>query len=253
MQQTTQAIVLKLHKVEDDRILTLLTKNKGVVTAFANGANKLRSRLAGSTELLCYSHFVLFTNKGRHVVDSADSLRIFFGIRSDVEKLALASYFAQLATELAPHEEEAEVYLSLLLNTLHLLEAGKRPLPQLKAIYELRLLTLAGFMPNLIACKSCGCYEADTMLFFPGQGDLLCTGCATGGEVGHIPLPLGVLAAMRHILYSQGDKLFSFSLSPQGLAYLEKVCEEYLRYQVEKTFTALDFYKSLGIPGGTGY
>lgn len=245
MQLTTNGIVLRDLKIDEDRLLTLLTQGYGVVPAYANGANKTRSKLAASTELLCYSSFNLFRNRDRYTVDKADSQRIFFGIRRDLDKLSLASYLAELTVELAPHGEEAGAYLQLLLNTLHLLEKGERDPLQLKALYELRLLTLSGYMPSLVGCRECAAYEAERMYFSCRDGQLICGGCITGEDRNCIPVSLGVLQAMRHIVFSGTDKLFAFSLSQQGLRQLGRLCEDYLKYQVEKTFPTLEFYHSL--------
>lgn len=245
MQLTANGIVLRDYKIDEDRLLTVLTDEYGVISAYANGANRTRSKLSASTELLCYSSMVLFRNRDRYSVDKADSHRIFFGIRSDLDKLALASYFAELTMELAPHGEAAHEYMRLLLNTLHLLETGARPFRQLKALYELRLLTLSGYMPSLVACRECACFEALQMYFFPRHGELLCGGCITGSDVGGILIGPGVLAAMRYIVFSQSDKLFSFNLSDDGLRHLEMLAENYLQYQVEKTFPTLEFYHSI--------
>lgn len=245
MQLTTNGIVLRDNRIFEDRLLTLLTSRYGVINAYANGANRTRSKLAASTELLCYSDFVLFRNRERFTVDKADSQRIFFGIRGDLDKLALASYFAELSIELAPHDEEADAYLKLLLNCLHLLERDDRTPSQLKAVFELRMLTMAGYMPDLIACRECAKYEANPMFFYPATGALLCENCAGSEEYGGISLSPGVLTAMRHIVYSGKEKLFSFSLSDDGLHKLERTSETYLQYQVEKTFPTLEFYRSI--------
>jgi DNA repair protein RecO (recombination protein O) len=246
MQIKTDGVVLQDHKIEDDRALTLLTREHGVLTAFANGANRVKTRLSASTELLCYSQFVLFSNKGRHVVDAADSIRIFFGLRKDLEKLSLASYLAELAKDLAPQKQGAPQELSLLLNSLSFIEDGKRDLALLKAIFELRLLTLAGYMPDLVACRGCAEYEKDDMRFLPLGGELVCGDCATEDEkrTGAAIGP-GVLAAMRHIIYAPPEKLFAFTLSPKGTARLAQVCEQYLLATHEKMPPTLAFYKSL--------
>lgn len=245
MQLTTNGIVLRDYKIDENRVLTLLTDEHGVITAFANGANRTRSKLAASTELLCYSNLVLFRSRDRYSVDKADAHRIFFGIRSDLDKLGLASYLAELTMELAPREEEAGVYLKLLLNTLHLLEKEGRPPLQLKALYELRLLTLAGYMPNVVACRECGQYETEQMFFFPQHGELVCADCHTATTDYCRPISRGVLATLRHIVYSEGDKLFAFTLSDQGLRQLADISEDYLKYQVDKTFPTLEFYHSM--------
>lgn len=248
MQLTTDGIILKDTKIDEDRILTILTGQCGVVTAFANGANRLRNKLASSTELLCYSRFVLFKNRERYVVDKADSNRIFFGIRSDLDKLMLASYLAELTAEVAPHGEDGGDFLRLLLNCLHYVETAKRDARLLKPLYELRALTLAGYMPNLVACCECGSYEAPEMLFAPQQSHLVCGACHGGMDAaGAMPIGGGVLAAMRHIIYSEPDKLFQFSLSEVGMEQLCRVSEAYLKYQLEKTFPTLEFYHSLRV------
>ncbi len=246
MQLTTDGIVLSDYKIEEDRILTILSREHGVITAFANGANKIKGKLAASTELLCYSQFVLFTNRGRNIVDSADSHCIFFGIRSDLEKLALASYFAELTKELAPQKESADTHLSLLLNCLSFIENEKRDSRLLKALLELRLLTLAGYMPQLVGCRECACFESEQMLFFPLGGELLCGDCAQGEDkYSGMKVSAGTLAAMRHIIYAPPEKLFAFSLSPTGLDSLTAISQRYLKAQLEKTLPTLDFYNNL--------
>ena len=244
MKIKTDAIVLRDNKLESDRALTLLSRELGVITAYAGGANRIRSGLAGPTELLCYSGFVLFKHRGRYSVNSADAIRTFFGLREDVEKLALASYFAQLSGELCDRHG-APAYLRLLLNTLHFLEKGKRSPLLLKPIFELRILTMSGYMPNLVACRECAAYEADTMLFSPKSGGLLCPQCSTGHENEGTPIPPGVLAAMRHIIYCGPEKLFSYGIAGGGLALLGRVAENYLQYQLEKTLPTLEFWRAL--------
>ena len=65
MQITTYGMVLREKTIEDDRLLTILTMEYGVIFAYARGAMRLRGKLVSSTEQLCYSRFVLFKNKAR--------------------------------------------------------------------------------------------------------------------------------------------------------------------------------------------
>lgn len=245
MQLTTNGLILKILKIQENRRLTILTDRFGLIEAWANRTNQARSSLAAPTELLCYSQLILFKGRGRYTVDKADSSCIFFGIRSDLDKLALASYWAELTTELAPSEEEAGTYLRLLLNALHFLEKETRNATQLKAIYELRVLTLAGYMPDLVGCHICGVYEANPMFFFAQHGHLCCADCLSDSMENAAAVPPGVLAAMRHIVYSDTDKLFSFSLSDLGLALLAQICEAYAIYHLDKHLPTLAFYHSI--------
>lgn len=248
MQITVDGLVLNRRPAGQDWILTLLTAEQGVLTAFLGGTGTMRSKLSASTELLCYTRFVLFSGRRGYIVDKADSNRIFFGLRQDWDKLCLASYFAQLAAELCPQGEPAPQPLRLLLNTLHHLEKGSRDPRLLKALFELRLLTLSGFMPDLVGCRYCAEYEKPGMRFFPFQGDLCCGDCAEkNSPPGGVPLSPGVLAAMRHILYTPAEKLFSFTLGEQNLNALGDLSERYLLSRVEKSFGALELYHSSGL------
>ena len=249
MQTATDALVLRERKLdEQDRLLTLLSADRGIITAYAKGAGRMKGSMAGATELLCYSHFVLFQNRERCFADKAEANTLFFGIRGDLEKLTLATYFAQLCCELIPENEPAAEELRLMLNTLYCLERDKLPPLQLKAILELRLLTLTGYMPDLIACRECGGLPEDgAVLFDPMGGSICCPACAPQGAVGLIPLPPGVFAAMRHIIYCDFEKLFGFKLGEENLPLLADAVERYLLCQVERILPALNFYKTICI------
>ncbi len=246
---TTDAIVLRERAVDEfDSVLTLLSKERGIISAFARGAKKPRGTMRVSAELLSYSCFVLFVNKDKYTVDKADLNHVFMGVRGDVEKLSLASYFCQLATEIAPREEAAGEYLRLLLNTLYMLDQDKRTCDFVKPLYELRLLTMAGYMPNLVACSGCACFEAESFYFQPLTARLVCGDCLAGQQEDYgrlIPLPNGVLAAMRHIIYAEDAKLFRFSLPAQPLRQLNEISQQYVTLQLEKRFDTLDFYLTM--------
>ena len=246
----TDGIVLKEVPVsEADRMVTILTRDHGMVSGFAGNAKRLRSRKAAASAMLCYSHFELFERKGRYIVDSAEAIEMFLGLRQDVVRLSLAAYFAELTRCLVPEGEGGEDYLRLLLNSLHLLAGEKRPAALIKAVFELRMLELAGHMPDLVGCTCCGAYEGAFSLL-PGRAVLCCHACAERQpemQDGEQPMPLlpGVLAAMRHILYSDERRIFDFTLSEEGLQALERTVERYLRIQLDRGFSTLDFYRSM--------
>ncbi|MBC8570868.1 DNA repair protein RecO [Zongyangia hominis] len=243
---TTDGLVIKQKSIDEhDSLLTILTKERGVIYAYAKGARRLKSTLLPSTELLCYSHFVLFQNRDRYSVNSADLNQVFFGVREDIEKLSLATYFAQLSGLVLPVEEPEEEALRLFLNCMHLLEKDKLPMAQLKAVFELRLMTLCGFMPDLVGCANCGTYEGERMFFVARSGEIYCGNCREKSSGPLLELSRSVLQAMRHIIYSDFSKLFAFSLSEESLFLLGRAAENYTLSQVDAGIPTLDFYHSL--------
>lgn len=243
MKVTTDALIVRENNNigESDRFVTALTRECGVVRASVRGARNLKSRSSSATQLLCHARLTLYKGREKYIVDDAEPLNVFFKVREQLDKLALAQYFCELATALAPQEEPAEEALRLLLNALHYLSEDARPLPLLKAVVELRLLCQAGYMPAVAACA--GCNAEQGAWFSPLQGVLLCDNCH--GTIAAVPLSPTVLAALRHIVYAPFERCFAFSLPEEESAALCDVSERFLLAQLGRGFNTLDFYHSV--------
>ncbi len=229
---------------EQDRIVTVLTRDRGIIKAFANGARNPKNKNVSSTGLLCYSDFLISkTQKGIYVIREAVAKEVFFSLRNDIVRLSLAQYFAELTYELSPREENSGEYLSLLLNSIYLLSQGKRNLRQIKAVLEMRMLSMAGYMPGVVACENCGSFESETMFFSTFTGELFCQECKPLEKT--VKLPLGVVTAIRHICFSQTSKIFSFTLPEESITLLSDVTEKYLRNITARRYKTLDFFNMM--------
>ena len=245
MQIKTNGLIIRdINVGESDRIVTILTREKGVIRASARGARGIKSRLSTACQLFSYSDFTLFRGREKYIINEAESLELFMGLRKDLSILSLSQYFAELIAHLAPQEDEAGIYLRLILNALHLIELGKRPLPLIKAAFEMRILTISGYMPNLVACSECGCFETDLMYFYPDTGVITCAKCINSSAL-KCPLSKGSLAGLRHTVYADFERLFSFLLTGVALDELSNASEKYLLSCLERSFPTLEFYRGL--------
>lgn len=245
MRTTTPGLVLREVKFrESDRMLTILTP-QGVVSASAKGSLRLKSKLFSACGLFCYSDFTFFEGRsGSYSVDEAQVKEVFFGLRSSVEGLALAMYLAELAATLQPTGAEAAGILRLLLNTLYLLSETKKDPRQIRAVAELRLLSLAGYMPNIVMCADCGRYEGGGFHLDVQGGQLLCADCAAAKGL-QPNLNAAALAALRHVLLSEDKKIFSFAIAPDALAQLSRISQAQVLSVLEKPPKTLDFLNSV--------
>lgn len=245
MQITTKGLVLREVKTgESDRILTILTPELGVVSASAKSSLRLKSKLFAATGLFCYSEFVLFEGKSMYAVDEATPIEVFFGLRGSIEGMSLAMYLSDLASTLAPEGEEAADLLRLLLNSLYLISNGKKPLEQIKIVFELRAVSLAGFLPDVSGCGGCGTAARTGYYFDLQEGTLLCAECAA--KQGKSPnIKAGQLAAMHHILYESLDKSYSFTLGAAALHGLSLLISDYVCVQLDHRFKTLDFLRGV--------
>lgn len=242
----TQGLIIREQTVgESDRLVTILTADEGVVRAFARRAKNMKDSKHSATGLLCYSNFTLHQGRSAYNVNYASPIEVFFGLREDILRLSLAQYFCSLAFEVIPEAMEAGEYLRLILNALHFLSKGTRSPQLLKPIVELRMLSIAGYMPNLIGCAECGSYEAERMYFKVNRGELYCGDCfLNNGDPAELLSP-GALHAMRHIVYSEFEKIFSFDLKGEALQQLTRAAESYTVHHLQKRPQTLDFYNSM--------
>ena len=244
MKLSTDGLIIREQQTgEDDRLVTILTRDYGVLRAFVRGAKRIKSKSQSATQLFAYGKFSIYRGKDAYSIDEAQPIEIFFDLRNDIEALSLAQYFCELAGELAPVEDEADEYLKLVLNALHMLSKNKRSHAQLKAIVELRMMSLSGYMPDLVVCGDCGEFEDSGMFFSPVEGQIFCGGCVKDHTC--IALPSGTLSAMRHICYAENAKLFNFTLPEESMSFLAEVTENFLLTQTAKKLKTLDFYKMM--------
>ena len=250
MHTTTKALVLReVDYKESDKILTLLTQEQGKLTVSARGCRRKGSPIAAGCQLLCWSELVLYDYQSRWWVKEASTLRQFRGVRGELDKFALACYFAEVAETLAVDGMPCPELLSLTLNSLHALDQLNKPPALVKAAFELKAMCLAGYEPLLDGCAVCGVEQPEEPCFHLREGVLHCARCRE--EVGDgISMPLSgqALAGARHVTYGDPKRLFSFFAEGESLRQLGDMAEAYLHTQLERGFRTLDFYKQMRGP-----
>ena len=244
-QFTTNALVIREQLIgEKDRLVTLLSNDFGIIKAYATGANTIKSKKGAATSLLAYSSVTISQKNDTYRVNEASPIEIFFKVGEDIEILSLAQYFCELCDRYAPLGENSNDILRLVLNSLYFLSEKKRNIHLLKGIFELRLMSLVGYMPDLVACKTCIKYEDDIMYFDTFEGVLYCPSCIKYSKDFAV-INKTLLTALRHIVYVDLNRLFAFSIPDEAALALSKITERYLLNKTEHTFQTLNFFNSL--------
>ncbi|HJH62997.1 MAG TPA: DNA repair protein RecO [Firmicutes bacterium] len=244
MHLTTNALVLReVNYKESDKILTVLTQQEGKLTVSARGCRRKGSAIAAASQLLVWSEMTLYEYRGRWALREAATQRRFDGVRSDLDRLALASYFAEVTELLAEEGQPEPELLSLTLNCLHALDQMDLPLGQVKTAFEWRAMALAGYEPRTEGCAVCGRARPERPCLQLSQGVVRCEGC--GGASGAMPLTDSALTALRHMVAGSPKRLFAIRTDPVSLERLCAASEAYLLTQMERGFRTLDFYQSL--------
>jgi DNA repair protein RecO (recombination protein O) len=241
----TEAIVLRQRKLgEADKIVTLYTPNYGKLEAVAKGVRRPKSRLAGHVEVLTYTSAMLAQGRNLDVVTQAQAIESFAPLRDDLHRLSRALYVAELVDRFSPEGAESYHIFQLLLTTLRRLAAGASADVVLR-YFEMQLLNLAGFQPQLHRCL--GCQRALTPVpnyFSPAAGGVLCPSCGAG-TVSSRPLSVSALKVLRVL---QGGAFADVSRVRIGSALAQEVefhLRAYLIHVLERDVRSAAFIDRL--------
>lgn len=237
----TSGMIIKETKVgEGNKIFTILTSDCGKIQASGAGVRSFKSKISSGCSLFCYSDFKLRQGKSRDILNivSAEKKMDFFGLRYDIEKLALANYIADLSNRITVSNGDCGEILRLLLNTVYYIQKNDFD-KRVKPVFELRLMAEAGFAPDVSACSKCG--STDNLTYFSVDGS--CVECSCCQHMSNISK--GTLETMIHTIGAPLKNLFGFIISDEVLQQFTNIAEQYVIHQIGSVPKSLIYLKSL--------
>lgn len=220
----TDAIVLRHSDLgEADRLLWLLTPQRGVLRATARGARKPGSKLGGHLDLLCHVRLSMREGRELHSVSQADTLDAYRPMRLDIGRLSRGLYMSELAQRVSVEDVPAPAVFRLLVNALEWLATTDAP-DTLVRWFALRLLTITGFKPEFGACAECGdVLEPADHVFSSERGGILCPVCRSqGSDVLH-PASMGSIKVLRHLARSDFPAAASLNIGEEERRQIERI------------------------------
>lgn len=234
----TAILLSRIDFGESDRILTLLTDERGKLSAFARGARKSRRRFAGVLEPFSLVQVSLRASRGTlHQLDDATLLEGFDALRRDLGAMSRAAYACELTRELCRENAAAGEFFSLLRAFL-----GGRADPVELMRFELGALSLSGLRPNLDACVVCGASDGVTARFDPEHGGRLCERCASSHGVRISAQTLRILAALQ-MGAAEGDVVAPSWVRAEARAALTGFVVHHMGHRLK----SYDFMRQVGL------
>jgi len=241
----TDAVVIKrADSGEADRLLTLYTPHMGKIRAVAKGARKTTSRLGGHVELFTLTRLMIAKGRNLDYVTQAETVRSFIEIRDDLDLVIVASYVAELVDQFTENRIENQALYALLLSTFqNLPQAADTDL--LLRHFELHLLSLIGYQPELHHCLSCRReLEPVTNAFSAAAGGVLCPQCA-GSQMVRREVSVEMVKCLRFLQSNDYPQASRLRLRPELHWELETVLGETLRYLLERELRSAAFLHTL--------
>lgn len=243
-----EAIVLhRIQLGETDKIVTLLTREKGKLNAVAKGARRAGSRLSGATELFTHSQMQLAIGKSLDIISQCQVASSFPTLRGNLELLARATYLCELTDRMTEeHEPNPEVF-DLLLSALYLLQRAQARPDVIVHAYELRLLAERGYLPQLEACVRCnGALQRRQNAFSPSLGGVLCSGCRFSAQDA-IALHAETITFLHALASADPEMLLTLAPSPATSTETARCLRWYVRYRADRDLKSAEFLDSLRV------
>ena len=144
---------------EYDKRITILTRERGKITAFAKGARRSGNQLLAAANPFAFGQFEVYQGKSTYTAVRADIKNYFRELAEDFDMVCYGYYFLEMAEYYAQENADEVERLRLLYQTLRALESRKFSFALIRGIYELKTWTINGEYPNVFECLSCGSKE----------------------------------------------------------------------------------------------
>ncbi|NLT42846.1 MAG: DNA repair protein RecO [Anaerolineae bacterium] len=229
----TVGVVLRRRDFDEaDRLITVLTRDRGKLRLLAKGARKISSRKAAHVDLFRQVDLLVHQGRTFGVVSQAETVHPFAGLAEDLERLAAAHYLADLTDTFVGEGDTAAGVYDLLVEALQWLESGCDP-KLAQRYFELHLLDLEGYRPELYRCPGCGEWlEEQVNLFDFAEGSMVCPNCAEGRGQGR-RVSVGAQKVLRFLQRSAVTDCGLLRLSDGLHTEIEGLLGDYIRSVVE--------------------
>ena len=245
---------------EYDRRLVLLTKERGKLSVFANGVRRPTAMLSGCSQPFVFGKFTLYEGRESYTLQAVEPENFFAELRNDLEAVYYGVYFCEFAEGVTREGLPAKEELKVLYRSLGALLKKSIGAELVRAIFELKMLSVGGISPQVYECVKCRKKE-DLHWFSARSGGCICKSCAdklweeevhAGGQnegliVGerYLPVSGSTLYTMQYILATPIESLYTFTVTEDVLSQLKKILKEFTDLHIGRKFKSLEMLELL--------
>lgn len=240
---TVTGMVLTAMPVNDfDKRITILTTDRGKITAFARGARRPKSSLLACTNPFAFGEFELFPGKSAYTLQKGNIKNFFRELTMDPFAAYMGLYFCEFAEYCCQENNDEKEMLKLLYQSLRALTSEQYDIRLVRAIFEDKAMTIGGEGPNVFSCINCN-EKSPLILFSTEKSGLLCDKCASKRH--GIAISDATRYTLQYIASSSIEKLYSFKVNDETLAELISVVDAHRNRMIRHNFKSLEVMQDL--------
>lgn len=232
-------VLREVNLGEADRLVEILTADRGLVTALARGARRSRSPLIAATQIFSLAVFTLFSYKGRLTIDSAELIEPFMRLQEDLDRLVCAAHLSEVFHDLVRDDLTGSDIYALWAYACNALQSHADPFLAAH-IAQFRALVISGFAPRLAGCLVCGrSVESGAWFDFGSRGLICANDFRIDRSIDTVQLSTAAISCLLYCQTSPVEKLFAFRLDQQVRDEICRFSEHYLSVTMEKKYQKL--------------
>jgi DNA repair protein RecO (recombination protein O) len=246
----TEALIIAQREIgEADRLLSLYTPYFGKLKAVAKGVRRPKSKMGGHLELLSQSTILLARGQNLDTITQAQLIESFLPLRQSLWRLSCGLYVAELIDRFTPeHLANFQLY-RLLVDTLTRLGQAKKGDVVLR-FFEVNLLNLTGFRPQLKKCSRCNLdIQPGPIFFSSSSGGLVCSGCqrsdVSEGAAQTRPVTLNAVKVLRFFQDNSFETSARIRMDKELSSEIENLLRSFLHYVLEQEIKSTSWLDQL--------
>lgn len=241
--QANAIVLRRINLGETDKIVTLLTREKGKLSAVAKGSRRPTSRLAGATELFGLCRMLLAVGQTLDVVTQVEVREAFPDLRHHLNRIAAASYMAELADHFTEERLPNEEIFDLLLAGLYVVSASD-DVAYVVTAFSLHLMSVSGYSPTFDRCARCHSTGVEFPAFSPTMGGAICRACLPDVKDA-MRVAAETLAAGRRMLRASVSLGDQSALTARTRSQLIRLVRAFLLFRTDRPLKSTKFLDEL--------
>jgi len=242
--RVTGFVIREMDLAEADKIIVIFSKKHGKLHAIAKGARKIQSKLLAGTRLFTISEFILYKGKNLFTVTQCEPKVSFYHLSDDMNRFFYACYLAEIIDKVTEIRSPEPMLFDIFFDAIAFLNnVTDVKLTELVVRYfEIKLLDLFGYRPEMGCCVSCGKRVVVPKFFNPYKGGVLCDDCSSTGK-DLIKLDTATVQLMKYLLNCNIKQLGNLKVSDIILEQLEYFTNRFISYVFERDFKSIGLFR----------
>ncbi len=182
----TEALVLRTYNLaEADKIVVCLSREAGLIRGVANGCRRLKNKFGAALEPFTLIRLSYYQKENQELVSirQTEIIRSSFSVLSEPVTLAGLAYMGDLIVEFSPPYQVNEHLFRMVKACVEAVVGAPEDLQSVLRYFEVWILRLEGFLPDLKVCADCRSpFDSGETVFLAMNHALRCSACKSGQE-----------------------------------------------------------------------